>query len=60
MTLDKAIEILTLQSKEPNTPPNIDTNFALILGIGALKYIIRLRAFSIEHRPKRLPGETED
>ena len=57
MKLDKAIEILTIHNDHNPNLTDAERNQAHQLGIEALKYVNRLRAFSIQARQARLPGE---
>lgn len=57
MKLDQAIEILTNLNQQEEIVGWLDIKPAIELGIEALKYVTRLRAYSIQSRQERLPGE---
>ena len=60
MTLDKAIELLSLDFTYTYPARYDDLLDAIKLGMQALTYIRRLRACSLEHRQVHLPSETKD
>ena len=60
MTIDKAIEILTQTSKEPNIRLDNDEIDAIRLGNEALKFVTIIREGSEGKFPSLLPGETEE
>lgn len=60
MTLEKAIEILTLDLFENPKDPCCDLELATQLGIEALKRIKEQRSYRFSHMCRLLPEETKD
>jgi len=59
VTIDEAIEVLTLWKRQNCPPPLFDEFHALQLGIEAL-LVLSGRPFDYDNKkPFRLPGETE-
>jgi len=59
VTVDKAIEILTLRVESPFVRANPDTKDSMKLGIEALKRIKEARGYSRNWSTAYLPEETE-
>lgn len=60
MNLDQAINTLGKAIPYPGSVTCLELTPALQLGLEALTYLNRLRAYSLEHRKHRLPSETKD
>ena len=60
MTIDKAIEILTIFTFASNHTSRNDVNDALSLGIEALKQVKESRFDPSTWEPRTLPDETKD
>jgi len=59
MTIDEAIEILSMLESRSQNYSTCFKKDAIKLGIEALKYIQRARQHDLYVKPERLPGETE-
>lgn len=60
MTIDKAIEILTIYMKGSDEAEPVDFDNSILLGIEALKRIKAERTGYETYAPDLLPGETEE